>query len=99
LELSTKKSTPKKSKAETEKKSTNLIYVGPSLPNGLLTKFTVFSNGIPEHVKKDYEEKVFFKKLFVPIGQFAAVEKDLANPSSALSVFSKKTLEYFSRKG
>lgn len=76
-----------------------LIYVGPSLPGGLLTKYTTFSNGIPDHLKSHFEKCPAFKKLFIPVSQLPAVESRLNDPTSAESVFYRKTVEHFTRKG
>lgn len=103
--MTTKRTTAKKtvvSETKESKKSTladTLIYVGPTLPGGALTKFTIYTNGVPGHMKKDYEENTFFKNLFVPVSKFAEAEKDLSDPNSALSVFTQKTINHFSRKG
>jgi hypothetical protein len=76
-----------------------LIYVGPSLPNGLLTKYTTFSNGIPDHLKLHFEKCPAFKRLFIPVSQLPAVESRLNDATSAESVFYRKTVEHFTRKG
>jgi hypothetical protein len=76
-----------------------LIYVGPSLPGGFLTKYTTFSNGIPDHLKLHFEKCPAFKRLFVPVSQLTAVEGRLNDATSAESVFYRKTVEYFTRKG
>jgi hypothetical protein len=76
-----------------------LIYVGPSLPNGLLTKYTIFSNGIPEHLKAHFEKCPSFKQLFIPVSQLPAVENRLKDATSAEAVFYRQTAQYFTRKG
>ncbi|QPA33431.1 hypothetical protein [Thermaerobacillus caldiproteolyticus] len=76
-----------------------LIYVGPSLPNGMLTKYTIFSNGIPDHLKSHFEKCPAFKRLFIPASQLTAAESRLKDTTSAESVFYRQTIEYFTRKG
>jgi hypothetical protein len=76
-----------------------LIYVGPSLPGGLLTKYTTFSKGIPDHLKLHFEKCPAFKRLFIPVSQLPAVESRFNDATSAESVFFRKTIEYFTRKG
>ena len=48
------------------KKNITLIYVGTSFPDGSLSKYSVFSNGIPEQVLKRINNKNAFRNLFVP---------------------------------
>jgi hypothetical protein len=76
-----------------------LIYVGPSLPGGLLTKYTTFTNGISEHLKSHFEECPAFKQLFIPVSKLPAVENRLKDVTSAESVFYRQTVQYFTRKG
>lgn len=76
-----------------------LIYVGPSLPGGLLTKYTTFSNGIPDHLKTHFEKCSAFKQLFIPVSQLPEVENRLKDTTSAESVFYRQTEQYFTRKG
>jgi hypothetical protein len=76
-----------------------LIYVGPSLPGGLLTKYTIFSNGIPDHLKAHFAKCPAFKQLFIPVSQLPAVESRLKDATSAESVFYRQTEQYFTRKG
>ncbi|MCL6456493.1 MAG: hypothetical protein K6T85_00660 [Gorillibacterium sp.] len=76
-----------------------LIYVGPSLPNGLATKYTTFSNGIPVHLSIHFEKCPAFKQLFIPVRRLAETEKRLNDATSAESVFYQQTVKYFVRKG
>jgi hypothetical protein len=76
-----------------------LIYVGPSLPGGLLTKYTTFSNGIPDHLKAHFEKCPAFKQLFIPVSQLLTTENRLKDATSAESVFYRQTEQYFTRKG
>ncbi|OQP00855.1 hypothetical protein B1689_07490 [Geobacillus sp. 44C] len=76
-----------------------MIYVGPSLPGGMLTKYTIFSNGVPDHLKLHFEKCPAFKRLFVPVSQLSAVESRLNDATSAESVFYQQIVQYFSRKG
>ncbi|NNV06215.1 hypothetical protein ETC03_07110 [Geobacillus sp. MMMUD3] len=75
-----------------------LVYIGPSLPGGLLTRYTIFSNGIPAHLQGYCEECLSFKQLFVPPERLALAENNLKDPTSAESVFYRDTVDFF-RKG
>lgn len=75
-----------------------LVYIGPSLPGGLLTRYTIFSNGIPAHLQGYCEECPSFKQLFVSPDRLALAENNLKDPASAESVFYRDTVDFF-RKG
>ncbi|WJQ12758.1 hypothetical protein QT238_11255 [Geobacillus stearothermophilus] len=75
-----------------------LVYIGPSLPGGLLTRYTIFSNGIPTHLQGYCEKCPSLKQLFVPPERLALAENNLKDPASAESVFYRETVDFF-RKG
>ncbi|MED3732551.1 MULTISPECIES: hypothetical protein [Geobacillus] len=75
-----------------------LVYIGPSLPGGLLTRYTIFSNGIPAHLLGYCDACPSFKQLFVPPDRLTLAENNLKNPASAESVFYRETIDFF-RKG
>lgn len=56
---------PKKKFVTTPKKNIPLIYVGTSFPDGSLSKFRIYSNGIPEQVLKRVKNKTALKNLFI----------------------------------
>lgn len=56
---------PKKKFVPAPKKNIPLIYVGSSFPDGSLSRFRIYSNGIPEHVLKSVKNKAALKNLFV----------------------------------
>ena len=56
---------PKKKFVPTPKKNIPLIYVGTSFPDGSLSKFHIYSNGIPEQVLKRVKNKTALKNLFI----------------------------------
>lgn len=51
-EKEVKKSAAKQAKPKrtSEKKTDPMIYIGPNLSNGVLSRFTVFKDGVPEHI-------------------------------------------------
>lgn len=56
---------PKKKFVQTPKKNIPLIYVGVSFPDGSLSRYRIYSNGIPEHVLQSVKNKTALKNLFV----------------------------------
>lgn len=54
-----------KNLAQTNSKKLVLVYVGPSIQGGILTRFRIYENGIPDNVLNGVENKNALKKLFV----------------------------------
>jgi len=59
-----------------------LIYCGPSLPNGMLNRYSVYKNGIPIHLKSVYEKSEALRGLLVSVSKFSNVEKKLGELGS-----------------
>jgi hypothetical protein len=58
-----KKTSPSaKSKADEQ-----FIYIGPNLPRGRLTQFTVFKGGTPDYLSDLLEQHPQIKDLIVPV--------------------------------
>lgn len=55
----------KNTPAQIIKKNVTLVYVGPSIPGGFLSKNSIHANGIPEHVLKRVKNVAALKSLFV----------------------------------
>lgn len=65
---------------QTAFKEEHLIYIGPSLPNGL-NRYMVFRGGKPAH----YLEGVpVADALFVPVAEFAARQMEILDPGKPL---------------
>lgn len=75
----------KKEKATAEK-STDVIYVGPSI-SGIIRHSTVFKDGIlPDGVTRCIEQLPAMKRLFVETDRLAEAAKELNRKQSALNV-------------
>ena len=70
---------PKSAPAVARKKN-RVIYVGPSLPNGLLRHGQVFIGGLPAHLPM---EKV--GGFMIPLNDLPAAKRDLKDPTSLLA--------------
>jgi len=81
-----------------QKKSEALIYCGPSLPGGLLNKYTVYQNGLPAHLEEQLKECPSIKRLFVPVSIFPEVEMKIATAGSAENVWYQEILSYIQGK-
>lgn len=64
-----------------------VIYIGPNLPGGALSGFTVFRGGLPAHVTEMQEKNPELKTLFVPVSELAAARKRLTRPSREAKAF------------
>lgn len=84
----------KSAKKATVKKVEPLIYCGPNLKNGLLSRYTVFQNGIPDYITKDIEACPVIKNLFVEIKQFIEVENKIAILGTAENAWFNEVKNY-----
>ncbi len=61
-------------KAFGQVKVERLIYCGPNLPGGKLTKYRVFKGGIPEYLNDVIAKCPEIKRLFVPVADLQKAE-------------------------
>lgn len=80
----------KKSKAKVEP----MVYVGPTLPNGILARFTVFKGGefLP-HIKELIDRHSSVRGLIVPISQLAQAKKDVETQGHILNLYAKNVFK------
>lgn len=80
-------------KAETKKQAGKqnkaVVFCAPTV-KGVARQYTVFTQGLPEHVLKWVEEHTSAKALIVPVERFADVRKKLSDPKSAENIISRK---------
>lgn len=90
----------KKSVKQEAPKAANgpVIYIGPSIV-GVVTKGTVYKNGLTPQMNKAVEELPAMKTLLVEIGKITQARKDLKNKVSAVSICYAKAEEYARQKG
>lgn len=69
-----------------------VIYVGPEL-RGVVKRYTVFNNGLPESLKEYIKDKPVFKALIVPVEKLAQTNAALERDGSALNVIYKKACQ------
>ncbi|MDR7318914.1 hypothetical protein [Brevibacillus nitrificans] len=73
-----------KDAAAAEKKQKNqLIYIGPSLPGGILAQNTVFRDGVPKHLDEIRKQQPQIDALIVPIAQFSEAQAQLQRKGTA----------------
>lgn len=70
-----------------------LVYVGPNLNGSQLLTYQVFIGGYPSYMDKEFAEKPYLKKLFVPISQLPAAKMQIQTAGTPLNLYFKKALE------
>lgn len=60
-----------------------VIYVGPSLGNGKLSRYTVFRGGVlPLYIQQMVEANPKIGRLIVPVSRLAETERNMADSAS-----------------
>lgn len=71
------------------------IYIGPSVNHGLLTKYTVYKNGLPKSLDEHLEKCPQLKRMFVDVDKMTEFENEVNDKTSAMHVFFNAVKEYF----
>lgn len=72
-----------------EVKKETVVYIGPSIKNVVSTG-TVYNNGLPARLAAEIEKQPAVRNLLVPVSRLAAVQRELSNPGSAVSLIYEK---------
>ena len=70
-----------------------LVYVGPNLSGSQLLTYQVFIGGYPNYLDKEFAEKPYLKKLFVPIAELPMAKQEIQATGTPLNMYFKKALE------
>jgi hypothetical protein len=79
-----------------------LIYVGPNMGGELpMTRFRIYSGGLPKFVQARCDEDEAFAKLFVPVADLAVARLQIENKTSVLGKAYQAVIAAYqaSRKG
>lgn len=69
------------------------VYIGPTLPNGILKQYTVFRNGmVPRHIQSLYDGNDALRGLVVPVGDMTYAMASMKRRGTLLNLFSKRVL-------
>jgi hypothetical protein len=72
--------------AGTAQKKETLVYVGPNLSKGIMvSQFSTFRNGLPQHVANQAEADRDFARLFVPVKDLAAARVRIKTPGDQMA--------------
>lgn len=83
-----KEEVTKSAKGQREK---TVVYIGPTIKNVASTG-SVYTNGLPERLKKEMEKQPAIGELLVPVEKLAEAKRSLAMPGSALAMIYKKVI-------
>lgn len=61
----------------------HLIYIGPTLPNGL-SRYMTFRGGKPAHITDYLKSVPAADALFVPVAEFATRQREISDPGKPL---------------
>ena len=70
--------------------SSRKIYVGPSLPGGILPQFTVFKDEVPDHVVALMGKYPSLRPLIVPVAKLGQARKDVSTKGNLLNLYAAK---------
>lgn len=74
------------------------IYIGPSLPSGVLAKNTVFKAGVLlPHIEELIHNCPAIKHMIIPVSKLAAAQAKLNDRSSPESAWSTDILKHFNK--
>lgn len=74
-----------------KKEGRTVMYVGPTIRN-VVAAGSLYSNGLPEKLKKEMEKQPLIKELVVPVERLAEVKKELAIPGSGMAIIYGKII-------
>lgn len=72
---------------------TPVVYVGPTLPGGVLQHLTVFrGNGYPAHVAEMIDSKPALRGLIVPVSQLPEALKAVKTKGHILNTYARELM-------
>lgn len=94
IKVEKRKTTPKP-KPKSKKKG-QLIYIGPNIENGRLSRYTVFKDGLPKHIEILVEQRPEIEQMIIPVSDFANVNTRISQSGTLENQLFKQLKE---RKG
>lgn len=73
--------------AKKAKETNRVIYIGPNLPKGKLTTFTVFSDGLPTHLTDVFSKYPEITHLFIKTSELTEKIKQRDTKGTPLNIF------------
>jgi hypothetical protein len=75
----------------------SLIYLGPNIPS-IINRFTVYKDGMPKHLDKNFQDCPDIQKLFVPVAKLSEVLEKINKTGTPYNVWYSTVIE-FAKKG
>lgn len=72
----------------------SLIYIGPSLGAGKVTRFTVYQGGKPKYMEEVFAACPEVEKLFVPVVKLSAVMQEVEKTGTPYHTWYQKAKAY-----
>lgn len=76
-------------------KETVFIYCGPS--NNYISRYTIYKNGYPLHLKEHFEKLPALKSLFVEPVNFAQFESNVSEKGTVENIWFEEAKKHFSK--
>jgi hypothetical protein len=70
------------------------VYIGPSLPDGSLTQYTVFKHGLPPHVEQIKLSTPEAQHLIVPVAELSAARQRLQRHGKEARAYQEMVRKY-----
>nr|DAU15674.1 MAG TPA: hypothetical protein [Caudoviricetes sp.] len=94
MDLHEKKQKPaEQAKATIPRRKEPVVYLGPHIKE-VVNAGTVFTNGLPEHLKQAVKKMPEIGELLIPLSQVVEARKKLSIPGSSLGIFYNKAKSY-----
>jgi len=97
--LSKNKEKSTRPRAFSQGKVERLIYCGPNLPGGKLTKYRVFKGGIPEYLNELIDKCPEIKMLFVPVAELTRANRAVDTKGTPEQIAYEKVMKFISKGG
>lgn len=78
-------------------KAPSFIYIGPSVPGGVLGRFTIFRGGKPEHLKELFESCPALDKLLIPVEKLSELLERLSKPGTPLHTWYGQAVDFIQK--
>lgn len=92
--LETNVSTSEAYQVAEESVTETVIYVGESLPNGVLSQYNIFTNGVPTILEEDIKKCPAIKQLMVPISALNETRSQMEKQGSMEHTLNGQILQY-----
>jgi hypothetical protein len=76
-----------------------VIYCGPNIPGGMLSKYRIFKDGIPEYLNELIDKCPEIKMLFVPVAELTRANRAIDIKGTPEQIAYEKVMKFISKGG